>query len=176
MSIHGVLKKEKDSCSVCTPIQILLFYSLVSTAKHVMAKISFFSYCRQVFLVLEQKKKKLRQKRRGAAVVWSLLEEVEIIFCLVAKGIMLNRGSTKFSVWEMGGERQVKGKRDLFCVLILCTRRSPFTVTTLGFSTAAFSTFTGSWLNLSALILRYAKCAAHPSVCEAAQGLFLSSI
>lgn len=56
MSIHGVLKKEKDSCSVCTPTQILLVYSLVSAAKHVMAKISFFSYYRQVFLMLEEKK------------------------------------------------------------------------------------------------------------------------
>lgn len=68
---------------------------------------------------------------------------MEIIFCLVAKGIILDRGSIKFSVWEMGGEEQVKGKRDLFSALILCARRSPFTVT-LVFSTAAFSTFTGS--------------------------------
>lgn len=89
---------------------------------------------------------------------------------------MLNTESTKISVWDIGGERQVKGMRDQFFALILCTRRSPFTMTTLVFSTAAFSTCTGSWLNLSALIPRYAKCMAYPSGCEAAQGLFLYSI
>lgn len=174
MSIHGVLKKEKDSCSICTPIQILLVYSLVSTAKHAIAKISFFSYCRQVCLVLEKKKNNFDVRKKEGLLVFKAYWW-KLFFCLVAKGIILNRGSIKFAVWEMGGEGQVKGKRDLFSALILCGRRSPFTVT-LVFSTAAFSTFTGSWLNLSALIPRYAKCRVYPSVCEAAQGLFLSSI
>lgn len=109
MSIHGILKKEKDSCSVCTPIQIFLFDSLVSRAKHAMAKTSFLTYCRQVVLVLGEKKNVdlMPEKKRCC---WILkLKGVERTFCPVTKGFMLSGGSTKSFAWEVGGEREVKG-------------------------------------------------------------------
>ena len=70
MSIRGILKKEKDSCSVWTPIQIFLFQSLISTAKHVMAKTSFLTYFRPVVFMLGEKKYKLDARKEEVLLVF----------------------------------------------------------------------------------------------------------
>lgn len=46
--------------------------------------------------------------------------------------------------WGVGYKGEVKGNGNLLCVPMLWTRWSPFTVTTVGFSTAAFFAFTVS--------------------------------
>lgn len=69
MSIHGILKKEKDSCSVCTPTQIF-FYSLVSTAKDVIAKTSFPTYGRPAVLVLGEKRYKFDARKEEVLLVF----------------------------------------------------------------------------------------------------------